>query len=289
MKLKCARKALEMIKDGMTVGLGGGSTVALLINEIETQGRKIQAVTPSRDTMELCVRHHIPVQPLEWTDALDLAFDGCDELDAQLNALKSCGGIHTREKIAASMAKEYILLADESKWKERLQFSYPIAVEVLRPAAAFVERRLREMGADVTWRSSNGKAGRLVSDDGNYLLDAQFHRADGTGRVENTDGAAGIAGRSRAKDIGHADSICRTADMDAGRNLESMTGIKEYRLHADRPAVTMSMAGMGVISRLCGEVFGSALTFGAAGRASAPGQMDVQDLAQVLFLLHKSL
>ncbi|MCI9021410.1 MAG: type I 3-dehydroquinate dehydratase, partial [Eubacterium sp.] len=49
------------------------------------------------------------------------------------------------------------------------------------------------------------------------------------------------------------------------------------------------MAGMGVISRLCGEVFGSALTFGAAGRASAPGQIDVQDLAQVLSLLHKSL
>ncbi len=228
MKLKCARKALEMIKDGMTVGLGGGSTVALLINEIETQGRKIQAVTPSRDTMELCVRHHIPVQPLEWTDALDMAFDGCDELDAQLNALKSCGGIHTREKIAASMAKEYILLADESKWKERLQFSYPIAVEVLRPAAAFVERRLREMGADVTWRSSNGKAGRLVSDDGNYLLDAQFHRADGTGRVENKDAAD------------------RTAGMDARMNLQSSTGIKELARQLDQ------MPGVAGHSLFCG-------------------------------------
>ena len=228
MKLKCARKALEMIKDGMTVGLGGGSTVALLINEIETQGRKIQAVTPSRDTMELCVRHHIPVQPLEWTDALDMAFDGCDELDAQLNALKSCGGIHTREKIAASMAKEYILLADESKWKERLQFAYPIAVEVLCPAAAFVERRLREMGADVTWRSSDGKAGRLASDDGNYLLDAQFHRADGTGRVENKAAAD------------------RTAGMDARMNLQSSTGIKELAQQLDQ------MPGVAGHSLFCG-------------------------------------
>lgn len=61
------------------------------------------------------------------------------------------------------------------------------------------------------------------------------------------------------------------------------------RKHADRPIITMSMAGTGVISRLCGEVFGSALTFGAAKKASAPGQMGVEDLAQALSLLHKSL
>lgn len=62
-----------------------------------------------------------------------------------------------------------------------------------------------------------------------------------------------------------------------------------YSKHADRPIITMSMAGTGVISRLCGEVFGSALTFGAAKKASAPGQMGVEDLAQVLSLLHKAL
>ena len=59
--------------------------------------------------------------------------------------------------------------------------------------------------------------------------------------------------------------------------------------YADRPIITMSMAGTGVISRLCGEVFGSALTFGAAGKASAPGQMGVQDLSTVLGLLHNAL
>lgn len=61
------------------------------------------------------------------------------------------------------------------------------------------------------------------------------------------------------------------------------------REHADRPIITMSMAGTGVVSRLCGEVFGSALTFGAAKKASAPGQMGVHDLETVLNLLHKSL
>lgn len=62
-----------------------------------------------------------------------------------------------------------------------------------------------------------------------------------------------------------------------------------YSEYADRPIITMSMAGTGVISRLCGEVFGSALTFGAAKKASAPGQMGVNDLSTILNLLHKSL
>ncbi|MDE7311175.1 MAG: ribose 5-phosphate isomerase A [Eubacterium sp.] len=178
MKQKCAQKALEMIEDGMTIGLGGGSTVALLIGEIEKNKKKIQAVTPSQDTLRLCMEHHIPVLPLEMTDTLDLAFDGCDELDMQLNALKSCGGIHTREKLVAAMAKEYVLLADEGKCRERLSFAYPVTVEVLRASVSYVKKCLVQMGAQVTERRSDGKAGILVSEDGNYLLEAKFHDID---------------------------------------------------------------------------------------------------------------
>ena len=174
MKKKCAQKALEMIENGMIVGLGGGSTVALLIEEIEKHRKRIQAVTPSRDTLRLCIQHHIPVLPLELTEETDLAFDGCDELDAELNALKSCGGIHTQEKIAACMAKEYVLLADEGKYHETLTFSYPVTVEVLPPAYACVKKCLEQMGAVVTERRSAQKAGVLVSDYGNYLLEAKF-------------------------------------------------------------------------------------------------------------------
>ena len=83
----------------MVVGLGGGSTVALLIQEIKNGGRKIQAVTPSQDTLQLCGAYGIPLLPLELTDTIDLAFDGCDELDMQLNALKSCGGIQDRKSV----------------------------------------------------------------------------------------------------------------------------------------------------------------------------------------------
>ncbi|GFI33151.1 MAG: ribose 5-phosphate isomerase A [Lachnospiraceae bacterium] len=197
MKKKCAQKALEMIENGMIVGLGGGSTVALLIEEIEKHRKRIQAVTPSRDTLRLCIQHHIPVLPLELTEETDLAFDGCDELDAELNALKSCGGIHTQEKIAACMAKEYVLLADEGKYHETLTFSYPVTVEVLPPAYACVKKCLEQMGAVVTERRSAQKAGVLVSDYGNYLLEAKFSSVENIGELSlKLDQVPGLTGHS---------------------------------------------------------------------------------------------
>lgn len=197
MKQKCAKAAFGMLKDGMIAGLGGGTTVALLIEEIEKNHRNIQAVTPSWDTMQLCIRHHIPVLPLEMTKSIDIAFDGCDELDRDLNALKSCGGIHTREKITASMAKEYVLLADEGKLKDRLTFSCPVTVEVIRCAAAYVEACLQEMGAQVTVRRCEKKSGLVISDDGNYLMDAKFKQADDIGKLASAlDRIPGIAGHS---------------------------------------------------------------------------------------------
>ena len=197
MKRKCAQKAFEMIKDGMIVGLGGGSTVALLIQELAKSSKKIRAVTPSQDTLRLCMEHQIPVLPLEMTDTIDLAFDGCDELDVRLNAQKSCGGIHTREKIAAAMAKEYVLLADEGKLKERLTFNYPVTIEVIRAAVSYVKKRLSQMGAEVTERRSDGKTGMLVSDDGNYLLEAGFQDAVDVEQLDaELDRIPGIVGHS---------------------------------------------------------------------------------------------
>lgn len=178
MKQQCAKKAVELIKQGMIVGLGGGSTVGFLIQEIESSNLRIQAVTPSMDTEGLCRKHHIPVLPLESVSAIDIAFDGCDELDDQLNALKSCGGIHTREKIVAAMAKDYVLLADEEKQKERLTFSYPVTVEVVRSGRAFVKTRLEALGAVVTERRSSGKSGLTITDDGHYLMEAKFERVE---------------------------------------------------------------------------------------------------------------
>lgn len=178
MKRKSALLAYDMIKDSMVVGLGGGSTVSFLIEEISRRPKEITVVTPSADTMELCLFHHLPLLPLEAVDHVDIAFDGCDEVDAECHALKSCGGIHTREKIVAAMADEYVLLADEAKYHEKLTFSYPVTVEVVRSARSYVKRALTEMGAVVTERKADKKAGMVISDDGHYLMEAAFSQVE---------------------------------------------------------------------------------------------------------------
>lgn len=215
MKQKCVQKAMEMIDDGMVIGLGGGSTVALLIQEIAKSGRKIKAVTPSQNTLRLCVEHQITVLPLEMTDTIDVAFDGCDELDDSLNALKSCGGIHTREKIVAAMAKEYVLLADEKKWSRQLTFSHPITIEVIRAAAGFVKKRLVQMGAQVAERCSDGKAGTLVSDDGNYLFEARFQNTGDIGKLSaDLDQIPGVVGHSLFYQIAAKAIIVKTDGIE---------------------------------------------------------------------------
>lgn len=174
MKESCAKAALDLIRDGMVVGLGGGSTVALLIDKLVASQKKVQLVTPSADTAQLCQQKGLSLLNLEDCPHLDLAFDGCDELDTDLNALKSCGGIHSREKIMAAMADDYILLADQQKYQEDLTFNFPVALEVLPAAKSFVEKVLEDEGAQVSLRKSSAKAGYVISDDGNYLMDAAF-------------------------------------------------------------------------------------------------------------------
>mgnify|MGYP000647330783 CR=1 FL=1 len=178
MKEKCAAAALDFIKEGMTVGLGGGSTVALLLDNILASGKQVAIVTPSTDTEQLCREKGVLPLSLEGLSKIDLAFDGCDELDQNLNALKSCGGIHTREKIVAKMAKDYVLLADEEKWQSQLAFAFPVTVEVIRSAKSLVQTLLEKKGARVSIRQSQGKAGYLISDDGHYLLEAHFEKVE---------------------------------------------------------------------------------------------------------------
>lgn len=185
MKQKCAKKAVEWIKDGMIVGLGGGSTIAYLIEEIREKRLSVFVVTPSMDTEELCAKYKIPVLKLESVERIDVAFDGCDEVDFNLNALKSCGGIHTREKLVAAMAKDYILLATEDKYEEKLTFSYPVTLEVIRSAKSYVKRQLTQLGAEVVERKSTAKMGLTITDDGNYLLEARFQKVENLEELHN--------------------------------------------------------------------------------------------------------
>ncbi len=178
MKERCALKAVEYIKDGMTVGLGGGSTISYLVKFINEKKLNVKVITPSFNTAKLCVENNLTLLPAWSVDHLDIAFDGCDEVDLKLNALKSGGAIHTKEKIIASMADQYVLLVDESKVFEKLPFNHSITLEVIKEAIGYVTKQIELLGGKVTLRTSKAKDGFTVSDHGNVIMEAKFDQVD---------------------------------------------------------------------------------------------------------------
>ena len=177
MKKKCALYASKLVKDGMVVGLGGGSTISYLIDYVKD--KDIQVVSPSSKTVLIAQKAGLTVLNTQYVDHVDIAFDGCDEVDSYLNALKSGGGIHTQEKIIASMADEYIVLVDESKFHETLAFKTPVVVEVLPKAFSIVKKKLEELKGNVELRTASNK-------DGYILLDVYFTDVQDIGLLNQT-------------------------------------------------------------------------------------------------------
>ena len=184
MKKICAKYASKFIKDGMVVGLGGGSTIQYLIDYVKD--KDIQVVTPSVKTALKAQKEGLTVLNTQYVDHVDIAFDGCDEVDFNLNALKSGGGIHTQEKIIASMANEYIVLIDESKFHETLAFKTPVVVEVLPKAYGIVKKKLQLLNGNVVGRVSDNKDGIMISDEGNLLLDVYFTDVNDISKLNQT-------------------------------------------------------------------------------------------------------
>jgi ribose 5-phosphate isomerase A len=176
LKKNCAKEAIKYIKSGMIIGLGGGRSIAYLIEHIkEDKNLNVKIVTPSTKTRLLCIENGLEVLHTCSVDKVDVAFDGCDQVDETLNALKSGGGIHTKEKLIASMAKEYILLVDEAKVEKTLTFKAPVVLEILEDSLKYVERRVLELGGKPVVRSSDIKDGFTISDNGNLLMNVDFN------------------------------------------------------------------------------------------------------------------
>jgi len=178
-KKEAAKAALGLIKQGHTIGLGAGSTVAHLIDLVKQNRNLVETVTfvsSSFKTNNYLVESGLNVQSPLLINKLDVYFDGCDQFDSQLNALKSGGGIHTAEKILAAMAKEFILMGDEGKSVPKLNAVYPLVIEILPLALQMVKDRLDKEfpDAEVKLRMSNQKDGALISENGNFLADIYF-------------------------------------------------------------------------------------------------------------------
>ncbi|HAY36768.1 MAG TPA: ribose 5-phosphate isomerase A, partial [Bacteroidetes bacterium] len=122
----------------------------------------------------LARQHGIPVSTLDETPELDLAFDGADEVDADMTLIKGRGAAQTREKIVAAQAARFVVLVDESKMVTRLGTKFPLPVEIVPMAAAPVMNVLRSLGAQPELRMGAKKDGPVVSDQGLWILDGMF-------------------------------------------------------------------------------------------------------------------
>jgi ribose 5-phosphate isomerase A len=178
-KLEAAKAALQFIKPGQTIGVGAGSTIANLLGLIAADkelAASLSFATSSFKTAALISQYNFRLIGSEHVKHIDIYFDGCDQFDAQLNALKCGGGIHTSEKIMASLADEFILIGDASKSVEKLDTTYPLVLEVLPTGLQLVNKWLTTFipTAKTTMRMSTQKDGAVITENGNYLLDVYF-------------------------------------------------------------------------------------------------------------------
>ena len=177
-KKNAALQAVKHVRDGFVVGLGSGSTAAYAVEEIGERVRKekwqVLGVPTSHQAFMLAVRCGIPITTLDEHPKLDLTIDGADQIDKELNLIKGMGGALTKEKIVASAAKQFIVVADETKLAQRLGTNQPVPVEVLPFAVSTVMQRMREMGGKPTLREGKAKIGPVVTDNGNFIVDVDF-------------------------------------------------------------------------------------------------------------------
>jgi len=183
MKEAAAKAAVDqMVKSGMKLGLGTGSTAihaVRRVGELLAQGtlRDICAFATSFQTEIECEKLRIPffsLNSLELSSGLDLTIDGADEVDPQNRLIKGGGGAHLIEKLAAYASAEYAIIVDESKLTERLGGGFPVPVEVIPEARVQVTKTLEKMGATVMIREAVRKAGPVITEHGNLLLDIRF-------------------------------------------------------------------------------------------------------------------
>ena len=178
-KKKAAVYAADFIKQGMTIGLGTGSTVYWLIEELGTrikQGLSVSIVPTSKQTQTLAEKFGIPVININDIGELALTIDGADEINHQLQLIKGGGGALLQEKIVASISKELIIIADSSKLVQQLG-KFPLPVEVIPFGYKHVQQKILDLNCSkVLLRIRNGSA--FISDHGHYILDCYFDGID---------------------------------------------------------------------------------------------------------------
>lgn len=185
-KMNAGYKAAEYVEDGMVLGLGTGSTTHFFIEKvgmrIAEEGISVMGIPTSFQSLLKAKECNIPITTLEEHD-IDLSVDGADEVDSDFNLIKGGGAAHTKEKIVDYAADKFIVIVDESKVVDELG-NFPVPVEVLPDACRMVIRELEDMGAVCEIRMAQRKDGPVITDNGNFVVDAKFDKIESPAHLE---------------------------------------------------------------------------------------------------------
>ncbi len=179
MKQAVAQAAVEQIQNGMILGLGSGSTAALMIEALALkikagELKDIVGVTTSFQGEVLASELGIPLKSLSSVSKIDLAIDGADEVDPKFQLIKGGGACHVQEKLVAALAQKFIVVVDSTKLVEKLNLDFKLPVEVLPSAWKQVQKTLKNLEGEGNLRMAEKKAGPVVTDQGNLILDLTF-------------------------------------------------------------------------------------------------------------------
>lgn len=191
MKKAAGDAAACRVQSGMVVGLGTGSTA---IHAIRCLGQRlrdrdlcdIRGIPTSFQASVIARELSIPLASLDEVDKIDVAIDGADEVAPDLTLIKGGGAAHTREKIVDALADEFIVVVDETKLVDKLGSKFPVPVEVLPYAFAPVLRALERLGGVPALRMGVRKAGPVVTDQGNFVVDVKFASIPDPAGLERT-------------------------------------------------------------------------------------------------------
>ncbi|MCL1467359.1 ribose-5-phosphate isomerase RpiA [Argonema galeatum] len=191
MKQQVGKAAADRVQSGSIVGLGTGSTTAYAIQFLgdrlkSGELKDIIGVPTSFQAEVLAKQYGIPLTTLDAIDRIDIAIDGADEVDPQLNLIKGGGAAHTREKIVDSLADLFIVVVDSSKLVDKLGSTFKLPVEVIPMAYAPVMRAIEKLGGKPELRMGVKKAGPVITDQGNMVIDVKFDTIDNPAELEKT-------------------------------------------------------------------------------------------------------
>ncbi|MEO8233467.1 MAG: ribose-5-phosphate isomerase RpiA [Ignavibacteriota bacterium] len=184
-KQLAAQKSTEFIKNGMTIGLGTGSTVFFLVNklsELVKHGLDVKCLSTSNQTTELAKSLGIKIINLNEVDKIDLTIDGADEVDRNLNGIKGGGGALLFEKIVAVNSEKVIWIVDSSKFVKKLG-RFPLPVEIVSFGLNHLLKNFDELGYNPRIRKSGNE--NFITDSGNLIVDLHLNEIEDSIKLEH--------------------------------------------------------------------------------------------------------